>query len=374
MSSSIPKDDSLTRSREIIESYIFATSERNFSIYSERLLMRIVEVAQRQVLGLDFRSGADIGQVEIGPLGDARLEIPIRSLLGPGNTNYSQAKEAIVELMQNPYFVEQPKMKGGKPVYDEKGRPEFELIGHQILNDCQVNVKPGMAVISVNEHTWGRILDFSKGFRRFSLLASLQLSKPCSVRLFRLVSNQKYPMTYTIDQLKAMWGLKDKYNDNSDFIRRTIVPAKQELDDKAPWSFDYHVNYTESAEVNKGRRGRKAIVSVTFFPYNVLKHTPTTDVLERTGSPLIVLGKELYNMLLNKFDFTAQGIKNNLLTFVAAKDAGMDLLSFLDGVSANALHATNPPGYVIRAIDTKLRERYGVVKTPEGYVFPDSQP
>lgn len=372
MANKLPEPDTLTRSREIIESYIFSTSERNFSIYSERLLMRIVEVAQRQVLGLDFRSGADIGQVEIGPLGDARLEIPIRSLLGPGNTNYSQAKAAIVELMKNPYFVEQPKMKGGKPVFDEKGKPEFELIGHQILNDCQVNVKPGIAVISVNEHTWGRILDFSKGYRRFDMLASLQLSKTCSVRMFRLVSNQKYPITFTIDHLRSMWGLKGKYADNSDFIRRTIVPAKKELDEKAPWSFDYNVNFTESAEVNKGRRGRKSIVSVTFFPYSILKHTATSDLIERVGSPLSILGNEVYNMLLNKFDFTVQGIKNNLLTFTTAQKVGMNLLSFLDGVASHALHATNPPGYVIRALDMKLRERYGVVKTPEGYVFENS--
>ena len=374
MASKPSEPDSLTKSREIIESYIFATSERNFSIYSERLLLRLVEVAQRQILGLDFRNGTDIGQVEIGPLGDARLEIPIRSLLGPGNTNYSQAKEAIVELMKNPYFVEQPKMKGGKPVLDEKGKPEYELIGHQILNDCQVNVKPGVAVISVNEHTWSRVLDLTRGYRRYSLNASLQLSKPSSLRMFRLISNQKYPITYTIDQLRSMWGLSGKYPDSSDFIRRNIAPAKKELDEKAPWSFDYNVNYTESAEINKGRRGRKAIVSVTFFPYSILMHTPTSDILDRTGSPLSVIGKELYNMLLKKFEFTAQGIKNNLLTFVTAKKAGMDLLSFLDGLAANALHATNPPGYVIKSIDTKLRERYGVVKTPEGYVFPNSQP
>ena len=280
-----PSSETLTKSREIIESYIFATSERNFSIYSERLLLRIVEIAQRQVLGADFRDGTSIGQVEIGPLGEAKLEIPIRSLLGPGNTNYNQAKAAIMELMRNPYFIEEPKVRGGKPVLDEKGVPEFELIGHQILNDCQVNVKPGVAVISVNENTWKTILNFSGGFRKYLINSALTLSKTCSVRLFRLISNQTRPITYSIDSLRAMWGLRDKYPDTSDFIRRTIEPAKQELDEKAPWSFDYHKNYAESAEINKGRRGKKAITSITFFPYSVLKRTPTTEVLSRTFSP-----------------------------------------------------------------------------------------
>ena len=107
--------------------------------------------------------------------------------------------------------------------------------------------------------------------------------------------------------------------------------------------------------------------------YSILKHTATSDLIERVGSPLSILGNEVYNMLLNKFDFTVQGIKNNLLTFTTAQKVGMNLLSFLDGVASHALHATNPPGYVIRALDMKLRERYGVVKTPEGYAFPHSE-
>lgn len=370
MSVNLPSTDTLTKSREIIESYIFSTSERNYSIYSERLLMRIVEVAQRQIMGANFRDGSSIGQVEIGPLGEAKLEIPIRNLLSPGNTNYNQAKHAIMELMQNPYFVERPKIRGGKPVLDEKGIPEFELIGHQILNDCQVNVVPGMAVVTVNPNTWKAVLDFSKGYRKFELNAAMQLSKTCSVRMFRLISNQKYPLTFSIDTLRAMWGLKDKYPDTSDFIRRTIDAAKEELDEKAPWSFDYHKNYTETAGVNVGRRGKKAITSVTFFPYSLVENATTMDFVSRSGGPLSVLGKELYEMLLNKFDFTAQGIKNNLLTFETARKAGIDVLSFLDSISAKALHATNPPGYVVKALDTKMREYYGIVKTPGGYVLP----
>ena len=122
-------DIELTKSKEVIESYIFSTSRRNLSIYSERLLMRIVEIAQRQVAGINFRDGVDIGQVSIGPLGEANLEIPIRSLLGPGNTNYAQAKEAIMELMRSPYFVERPKMRAGEPVFGDVG---FYGNGHSL--------------------------------------------------------------------------------------------------------------------------------------------------------------------------------------------------------------------------------------------------
>lgn len=360
----------LVKTREVIESYIFSTSRRNLSIYSERLLMRIVEVAQRQVAGLDFREGNDIGQVSIGPLGEASLDIPIRGLLGPGNTNYKQAKEAIMELMQSPYMVERPKVnKDGGLVYDEKGVQQFEFIAHQLLNDCEVNVKPGIAHIIVNGKTWNAVLDFSKGFRKFDLNAALMLSKSCSARMFRLVSNQKNPLTFSIDTLKKMWGLEDKYPKTSDFIKRTIVEAKAELDTKAPWTFEYVLNYNAEDEANKGRRGKKAITSVTFFPVRRIANMSLGGTLNVLNSPRTALGDELYNLLLSRFGFEASGIRNNQVLFVTAKDAGMDVLSFLDDLSERAANATNPAGYVIRALERCLSEKYGVRKTSTGYVI-----
>lgn len=366
-----PSGTTLVKSKEVIESYIFSTSRRKLSIYSERLLMRIVEKAQKQVAGLNFRDGTDIGQVSIGPLGEAHLEIPIRDLLGPGNTNYNQAKQAIVELMHSPYFVERPKMKGGRPVLTPSGEQEFEFIGHQILNDCSVNLKPGVACVVVNSNTWQAVLDFSKGFRRFDLNAALSLSKSCSSRMFRLVSNQTAPITYTIDTLRQMWGLEGRYAKTSDFIRRTIDEAKAELDEKAPWTFEYTVNYNLSDESNVGRRGKKAITSVTFFPVRRMKNMSTSSVLGLVGSPLQVLGRELYDLLLGKFEFTVQGIKNNLLLFVTAGKVGMDTVDFLYSIAQNALRASNVPGYVVASLERHLRETYGVRKSPDGsYTLP----
>ena len=359
----------LTNGKEVIESYIFSTSRRNLSVYSERLLMRIVEIAQRQLSGVNFRDGVDIGQVSIGPLGDARLEIPIKSLLGDGNTNYSKAKAAIVELMNSPYFAERPKFKAGKPVYDENGELEFEFIGHQILNDCEVNVKPGIAVVNVNENTWKAVLDFSKGFRKFDLNAALALSKSCSTRMLRLISNQKGPITYTIDSLRRMWGMEDIYPDTSNFIRRTIDVAKVELDEKAPWSFTYVKNTNMESSENKGRRGKKAITSITFFPVKKVVNQPTSSMLQMIGSPRAVLGEDLFDLLKNKFDFTVDGMKHNLVLFEAARRAGLDLDDFLRGIAPSALRAVNPQGYVINSITRTLKEKYGVIKTQDGYVF-----
>ncbi len=41
-------------SKEVVESYIFSTVRHDFGVYSERLLLRLVELAQREIRGLGF--------------------------------------------------------------------------------------------------------------------------------------------------------------------------------------------------------------------------------------------------------------------------------------------------------------------------------
>ena len=52
------------------------------------------------------------------------------------------------------------------------------------------------------------------------------------------MSGQERPLIYTIEDLKIMFGVQDKYKRNPDFIKRIIVPAKEELDAKSPYSFE----------------------------------------------------------------------------------------------------------------------------------------
>lgn len=365
----------MTNSVDLIESWIFATSSRNLSIYSERLLLRIIQLAQVQILGANFRDGTSIGQVSIGALGEARLEVPIRSLLSEDSTNYSQAKKAIMELMRSPYFVERPKMRGGKPVVGEDGRPEYEFIGHQILNNCAVNVKPGVAVIEVNRETWISILSFSRGFRKFSLEAALRLKLSSSLRLFQLLSNQKSPVTFTIAQLRRMWGMDERdgqtgeyriYSDTYNFIKRTIEPAKKELDEKAPWSFTYVKNCSESDPVNRGRKGKKAVTSITFFPVHRFTGEPESNLIRMTSSALKELGQETYDVMVFKVGFSVKGLENNVSLFHLANSLGMDIGSFVRLVTPSAVRSENPPAYVIKAIKTHLVEAHGVVFGPDG--------
>lgn len=358
--------------RNVVESYIFATGHQDLSIYSERLLMLLVKAAQCQVNGLNFRDGSSIAQVNIGPLGDAQVEIEARELLsGDKNTNYTQAKNAVLELMKKPIAHERPAMKGGKPVLDDKGNQVYEFEAHNLLNDVYINQKPGVIVVNVNKSTWEAILDFSKGFRRYDLQVAMQFSRTCSLRVFKLISNQKYPLTFTIQELREQWGLTEKYKSTKDFIKYTIESAKEELDRSSPWTFDYNPIYSSKADENRGRVGRKSITAITFFPKHVARYDSTTNVVNQI-SPSSVLGRAIIDRLVKSLGFSMAEIKANLVLFDTASKA-FDLEGFLIQIGPKANRAANPQGYVINAIKIHLKEKHGIVFKKNAILAPEEE-
>lgn len=375
-----------TTTRNVVESYIFATGHQDLSIYSERLLMQLVKAAQCQVNGLNFRDGSSIAQVSIGPLGDTVVEIEAKELLnGENNTNYTQAKNAVLELMKKPISHERPTMKNGKPVLDQYGNPVYEFEAHNLLNDVYINQKPGVIVVNVNKTTWEAILDFSKGFRRYDLQVAMKFSRTCSLRVFKLISNQKNPLTFTIKELREQWGLTDKYKSTKDFIKYTIDSAKEELDRVSPWTFDYNPLYSSSAEENRGRVGRKSITAIQFFPKHQTKFESTSAVASQV-SPSWMLGKSITDRLVKQLGFSMAEIKANIVLLDIAKK-NMDLEQFLIDVTPKALRANNTQGYVVNALKIHLKEKCnitvrkneivgaaGQVKKPSVVAKPEARP
>ncbi len=332
-------------SKEIVESYIFTTVRHDFGIYSERLLLRLVELAQREVRGLDFKGGTNIGKVEVGEWGDAEIIIPVKDILsGEEDKNYTKAKQAVRNLMGR--FLEYED--------DQKYRAT------QILNEVDVDKVAGKMIIRVNRNIWRAMLDFSKGFRKYELETAVKLRGKYSLRIYKLVSKQTNPITYNIADLRAMWGLTDKYKKVDDFIKNTVVSAKEELDRVSPYTFEYVSNYSKTAEVNKGRKGRPAVTSITFFPKHKMANE-STDAIRKQVDPSMLLDRELYMMLKNKFEFDSQGIKANITLFDTAQKECDDILDFMDSIAPAALRAANVQGYVVGAIRKHLKEKLGIV-------------
>lgn len=331
-------------SKEVVESYIFSTIRHDFGIYSERLFLRLVVLAQREVRGLDFKGGTNIGKVEIGEWGDAEVVIPVKDILsGEDDKNYSKAKSAIRNLM------------GRVLEYED----EHKYKATQILNEVDLDKVAGKMIIRVNRNIWRAMLDFSKGFRKYELETAVKLRGKYSLRIYKLISKQSDPITYSIEDLRKMWGLVDKYKKVDDFVKNTIVNAKEELDRVSPYSFDYILNAAKSAEVNKGRKGRPAITSVTFFPIH-RRDNQSTDAVRKQVSPSMVLDDEFCMVLKNKFEFNDQGIRANITLFDTAQRE-CDILEFLYDIAPAALRANNIQGYVVNAVRKHLKEKFGII-------------
>ena len=197
--------DKEVKAKEVVESYVFSTARRDVGIHGERLLLRLVEIAQSQIAGLDFKSGRDIGKVRVSDWGEAEVTIPVKDILaGESDKNYERAKLAVKDLMTRVLEYEDDN------VYQAA----------HILNNVDLNKVSGSMVITVNKQIWSAMLDFSKGFRKYDLYLAMKLKSRYSIKMYKLISKQTDPITYTIDFLRKEWGLENKYKKVDDFIQQ----------------------------------------------------------------------------------------------------------------------------------------------------------
>lgn len=329
--------------KDLIESYKLTTVRDRIGIYGQRLILRLVEMATAEGAtdGLDFKTGRDIRQVEVGLWGENTVTMPLADITGDSD-NRSKPRKAVIALMKEVIEAE-----------DADG----DWFAFPFLTFAQV--KNGMLTVKVREELWRVFMDFRKGFRRFELEAAMQLKSTYSLRLYKLVSEQreKDHLDFQLVELKKMLGVADKYPRAGDFIKYVIDPAKEELDRMSPWTFTY-----TTLTARKVASGRAAIVGIRFFP----RYQPTHRDPELAAKQLQHqvtwfdqnakgLNRQQKDLLMHKYQFTLRQIQNNMeLLNTAAKN--IDLTTFLIELSPRVSNTRprNVPGYVIGAIKLEL--------------------
>jgi len=105
------------------------------------------------------------------------------------------------------------------------------------------------------------------------------------------------------------------------------------------------------------KTGRK-FTSVTFYPKkqpqfrdeSLEKHD-----LQKQVSLSWDLPKEVTDYLIHNFEFTKDGIKNNLDIFKKAHQE-IDIIDFLAALKGKIRESENPQGYIIGALKLQLKE------------------
>jgi hypothetical protein len=133
-----------------------------------------------------------------------------------------------------------------------------------------------------------------------------------------------------------MFEIQDKYKDIKDLVRRVIEPAKKELTEKAPCTFNYVLN----RDKEHTGRGRKPIKSITITPIHQPKKESEESVSAELAKRVNLTGfltKGDIDYIIENFGFTKKGIKNNHDLFIRIKKKkGVDFINWLATIKENA--------------------------------------
>lgn len=360
-------------SKEVVQSYLLTTAGRDWGVYAEKFLLRLVELAQGDIEGMNFKRGTDMKphspslnypNLTKNALGDAIVSIPVKDLLpDDGYTNYDYIYEAIEQLQTKVLRWEEPKLdKAGNIVYNANGQPVRRWTSVQLVGKASgEDDDSGVITVRIDTDIWRAMVDFTKGFRAFDLNIALKLQSKYALRLYQLMSRQEEPLTYTIEDLKKQWGLEDKYDRADNFIKRTIIPAKEELDAISPYTFDF-----KPVKSNAPGRGNKPVTAITFFPkhqiqYETARGTKGFDETQMLKEPVRRILKEKYGFEWYELQTTFDLLYTAQKTMTGADEDHPDLLTFLINLSHNAAKAEDKKKYIIGSIKRHLKEKYNVV-------------
>ena len=234
----------------------------------------------------------------------AIVDIPIRNLLNADDTtNYTKAKRAALELMKIYHTVETPVIdKNGNPKTYSDGRRQYQFVSFHLIDKVTVNQKPGIVSVKLGEETWSQILDMGKGYTRYNLLTAKSLDDVVAMRLYQIMSNTVKPLRFSIERIKGILGLTDKYvSDPNGFVRRVIEPAEKEIEEKCPFKVVHELEYNKSS-----RKGRPSIVGISF------NKTLNPTIMHQP----VILDPYLKDSLIENFGFDEKGIRSNLKLFI----------------------------------------------------------
>lgn len=316
--------------KDILQSYILTTAKYDFSVYEKRFLYRLVELAQSEMEGLIFKN--DCRKIDHDLFGFTKVTLPIASMLkDEDDKNHIQVKKALQSLQKKLITYE-----------DDNVWESISIIGFPVI-------KKFASTISCTLHPkiWDCILNFSKGYRKFELQTAMQFDSIYSMRFYELMSEQKTPLEYKIEDFKNILQLQNKYKQINDFIKRVVEPAKKELDSKSPYSFTYSI-------IKEGRQYK----NIRFYPIYQPKFRDSDldkKDLQKQVSPAWDLPKNTLDYLKNGFQFTTKEIKQNIDLLKQAQNEMENFINFMSQVKPRANRASNPKGYLINSIKKELK-------------------
>lgn len=348
---------------QIIQSYSITEFPRNIGIYGERIILRLAQLAYDAVTSccpdFDFssgeipninyekanlRKGCSIYKIQTPTKNYFEITIPAHDIMPYGDTSH--------------YSVLKEHLKGLMNVILEKNKDDVKKFQYyHLINDIEGDTK--VIRMNIRSEVWDALLNFSKGYRYYNINKALTLNSAYSLRFYLIVAGQKQPVTFSINYLREMFDLKEKFSDNNTFIKKVVQKAKDELDIKTPYSFDYSLQ-RQTAD----KKGRPGISAVTILPKYIQSNDTDENIANTLKSRITLFGfdETVSSILFKQMGFTTEEIQNNYDLFMKANKLG-NLTSVLEKIKPKACRAANPKGYVIQTLKAIYAEQNDIFST-----------
>lgn len=310
---------------ELIQSFVYTIQRSKLTLYEQRLLLKVVEYAQSRVRGLVIKDNMYKWQHDFD---NVEMLIPIKDILTDKSQHYSQVRHAASLLTKRSFEFQ-----------DAESGNWFST---PVIYNVSHSARSGIIKFYVSRVLFDVLLDFTKGFRQYSLETALMLPSPYASRLYSLMCGQSSPLRLEIAELKKMFGVEDKYAQTADFIKKIIVPSQKLLDKHGCTSFTF-------SRVKSGQK----VVALMFFP--VKREEPTKEQKAAKISTSLFMSKELQITLIQVAGFTIKEL--------SAHKVLMDEFSKLPECYAILIDIVNRmitnnkrKGYVIAAMRSEVQE------------------
>lgn len=302
------------------------------NIYETRLFGWLIAKAQ-SVLKLYNK---DLSEINVEhALGLTKVTIPARYILNEGDKNYNQITKSF--------------SLATKKIEYEKNN----IIYHLNIIAFPTLIKDGrksLLSFVVHNDMWHALLDFSKGYRLFSLDTFMKLQSRYSVIMYLIITQQSEPKTYTVETLKSILGCTSKaYERGTNLFARVIDPARSELLEKAPWYFEY-------SAWKEGKRHK--ITTVTITPVLNKKYiVPAASEYQSTADKLrLTLDDKVAVYIIENFAMTAKDVEKIEPHLLRLGDSTQQLLfiaKIKERVSTGRVR--NRAGYLVRSLQQANR-------------------
>lgn len=352
--------ETATERTELIQSYIMTTSRYDFSVYEKRVLYRIIQMFQEVMSGKEVSKKYDMNELVLSTknnvsynitktlFGDAIIKMPLNLFcIDSHDKNHRRIKNAFKSLMK-------------KIVEYENGEEweAFALIETPKISRNERDSRQLDVSFRLNVEICKALFDFSKGFRSYELEVAWKFNSVYTMRFYELFSKQQNSITYSIDRLRSMFGLENKYSRTNDFVKNVVEKSKKELDSISPYSFNY-------ITLPKNRGRTTPITSIMFVPYRQDKFVSKELLNREEGKQVSInwyLNKQEKEYLINKYEFTNKELQTHAALIKAAKDKleSGELLDVLGGmkiVDDKGKKIENRKGYVINTLKKIVAEK-----------------